>query len=109
MKNLAYKNPIIFVFFVNLLLIVFAVSMQAFLPPVVPLLYGLPKGEEQLVPKIFLALPAIASEAVLIINALLIRFLKDDFLQKSLFYLIVAVCALSAITTLRIFFLVGSV
>jgi hypothetical protein len=109
MKNLAYKNPIIFVFFVNLLLVVFVISMQSFLPPVVPLLYGLPKGEEQLVPKLFLASPALASELVLIVNALLIKLIKDDFLQKSLFYLIVAVCALCAITTLRIFFLVGSV
>ena len=98
-----------FVFFVNLFLIIFVLAMLTFLPPVVPLLYGLPKGEEQLVPKIFLVLPGLCAQAILILNVALIKFLNDGFLAKSLFYLLIAICALSVITTLKIVFLVGSI
>lgn len=114
-KKIFFKRLSVLDFFtlgcllVNLGLIAFVVFSQNYLPPVVPLLYGLPLSEEQLVPKLFLTTPAIAAMLVVAINFLLIRTaIKNSFLQKVLVSVFVLASILSSITILKIIYLVGS-
>ena len=57
--TLPFKNYAIASLFVNLLIILSAILAQRFLPPEVPLFYGLAEGEEQLAPRLFLLLPSL--------------------------------------------------
>ncbi|MEK7526081.1 MAG: hypothetical protein AAB546_01220 [Patescibacteria group bacterium] len=106
--NFAYKKTLISFLIINLLGILAVLIIQNKLPPVVPLLYGLPKGEDQLVPKIFLTVPFAVSEIITLINIILIKTLKESFSQKALLYITVAICSLSFITVLKISLLIGS-
>ena len=97
------------IFFVLNLAIIFAIVLiKDFLPPVVPLFYGLPTGEEQLVASMFLTLPAIIASLITIINTVLIKLIPDDFLHKILLGIIITSFSLSTITIVKIVTLVGS-
>lgn len=78
------------------------------LPPVVPLLYGHPEGAEQLVPKLGLLVAPAVAMIITIINLLLTRLIKNEFLQKILVLSAFLISVLAAITILKIIFLVGS-
>lgn len=65
------------------LVIVVAASLK-FLPPVVPLLYGLAEGEEQLAEKGFLVAPAITSLIIIITNCLIALRIREEFLKRAI-------------------------
>jgi len=92
---------------INLISLLFVLFVQAFLPPQVPLFYGLPQGEEQLFSPPGLILPAVFSFLAILINYSLINYTKGDFLKKILAAACLATAILSAITTTKIAFLVG--
>lgn len=93
---------------INLFIILFILVLHKTLPPQIPLYYGLPEGEEQLAPVFFLTLPSILSIFILGLNIILGTWLKEDFLKKILIASSLPITFFSAITTLKIFFLVGS-
>lgn len=95
-------------FVVNIVVITFILLSQNLLPPVVPLFYGLPIGEEILTDRTSLIIPAIISIIVIAINVLISKSLKDSFLKKVLISIIVLTTLLSTITIFKIAFLVGS-
>ena len=79
------------------------------LPPIVPLLYGKPKGVEQLAPKTTLLIPPAIATIITFVNAGAIKIIiKDSFLQAVLAGISIVASILSAITILRIIFLIGS-
>lgn len=92
----------------NLAVIILVLSLQSKLPPVVPLFYGLPTGEEQLVPKMFLITPLLIAIAITIANIFILKITKEAFIQKVFVGLTLAVTLLAIITTVKIFFLVAS-
>ena len=105
MPNLYYKISL-FCFLLNTLVILFILTLQESLPPVVPLFYGLPVSADQLVKSFFLLLPPIISSIFIFTNSFLIRLIKDDFIAKVLTGLNIGTVLLSAISISEIIFLV---
>lgn len=107
LKQIPFPQVTLPVFFLNLAIAVFYLFVRNYLPPEVPLLYGLPYGEDQLVKKDLLLIPLSISTVILILNCLLIKITKDNFSQKALLYLIIATSLLGIVTVVKIAFLVG--
>jgi hypothetical protein len=93
---------------INILLIVFILLINNNLPPEVPLYYGLARGSDQLANANLLMIPSLISMSVVIINFLVSNITTDTFLRTTLISASIAVTFFSAITTLKIIFLVGS-
>jgi len=91
---------------VNVILILAVLLLMNRLPPVVPLFYGLPYGEEQLASKWSLIIPPIVALAFLGVNVFVTRTTKDDFIRQILTGLTVVTTALSTITVIRIILLI---
>jgi len=106
--DLPFKRTVITSLATNLLFILLVVLLKNNLPPQVPLLYGLPEGEEQLVPRLLLILPNTLAIGITLINIGLTFVTKDLFMRKLLLVVPVVVTFLAVITTLKILFLVGS-
>lgn len=103
-----FKKILIPAIFFSLGTIALTLFLQKSLPPEVPLFYGLPRTEEQLVPSLSLIIPSLASIAIIVVNLLISQFLKDDYLRKVLVLVGVTGVFFATITTLKIIFLVGS-
>ncbi|HEX6976913.1 MAG TPA: hypothetical protein VF185_00955 [Patescibacteria group bacterium] len=94
---------------VNLLIILVILLLQPHLPPVVPLFYGLPYGDEQLANTWALIIPPFVALAFIGANIFISKTSKEEFIKQILVGLTVVVTALSAITVLRIILLVGKI
>lgn len=103
-------NRTVFIFSAVLNVFVAALSLLVIskLPPQVPLFYGLPQTEEQLASAWMLVIPSALAFLMLLGNASLSLFIEGDFLKKALVGASFAVSLFSAVTTLKIIFLVGS-
>jgi len=107
--EIPFKNIIIASFSVNLLVIILVFLIRKnYLPPEVPLYYGLPEGEAQLVPSINLIFPSVLALILISLNILITSLIKDDFLKKTLSTASLVATFFSIITTIKIIFLVGS-
>lgn len=106
--NLPFKGYIQFSFALNILVIVFVLIFLRKLPPQIPLFYGMAEGEEQLTRAWSLIVPSLVALFILIINSLLSVKTNDDFLKKVLVVAGLAATFFATITTIKIFFLVGS-
>lgn len=106
--NIPFNNVVILVLFVNLAVISLVLLIQVFLPPEIPLFYGMPEGEKQLAPSLALTIPSVASLLILLINLAITFFTENIFLKKTLILTTVGTTLLSLITTVKIAFLVGS-
>ncbi len=105
---LPFKNYAVASLLVNILIILSVILAQRFLPPEVPLFYGLAEGDEQLAPRLFLLIPSLASLVVLVANSLVSSRVEDAFIKKALILAAIGTTFFAAITTLKIMFLVGS-
>lgn len=94
--------------FLALSSLIFVWIMQKALPPEIPLLYGLPEGEDQITNSVGLMIPNLIALASIVINATAAFFLEDKYMKTVLIYAGLAVVIFSTITTLKIIFLVGS-
>lgn len=90
------------------LLAILVLILQGLLPPEIPLYYGLPKGQDQLASTISLTVPSLISIFIAILNFVISLFVKDDFMHKMLIFTTYTCLFLSAITTIKIIFLVGN-
>jgi hypothetical protein len=106
--SLPFFKPLSIILLINLLLILLILLIRNNLPPQVPLYYGRPFGAEQLADKYSLIIPPLFSMFVIFINIALIQLLKDNFLRYVLFTMTIVTTCLSAITVLKIIFIVGS-
>jgi len=95
-------------FSIGVLSIVSALIAQSFLPPQIPLYYGLPVGEEQLSSSLNLIVPGIVSLLILAVNFILVKITKEDFIKKVLAVVALIASFFAIITTFKIIFLVGS-
>lgn len=94
--------------FLNLLALATALFGQKFLPPQIPLFYGLAEGEQQLASSLSLIFPAILSITILTLNTLLIHVLSDNFLKMALVLTSLAISIFALTTIIKILSLVGS-
>lgn len=88
--------------------IIITLLLQKWLPPEVPLYYGLAKSQEQLTTSFGLIVPGVITIVVVLLNIFLVHMLGNDFLQKILVLAAFAVSIISFIATIEIVFLVGS-
>jgi hypothetical protein len=107
-ENIPLKNLIYISLAINILMVLSVLFLKKFLPPVVPLYYGLAKSEAQLAKQTYLIIPSLTSFTVLLVNIFFSIFSDNDYLKKTLIIGAFAVTFLSAITTIKITFLVGS-
>jgi len=94
---------------INFLVVVFIFFVMSKLPPVIPLFYGSPEGETQLAPQTFLFIPPLICLVITLVNSMISRLLKDEFLQKVLIGAIYTTTILSTITVVKIVFLIGNI
>ncbi len=107
MKNVPFKNFVAAAFLLNIIVILIVLILQNFLPPQVPLFYGLPEGEEQLVSSLMLIVPSAASLLILVINLSISYFLKEDFFKKILVITAIGITIFSLVTTIKIILLIS--
>ncbi len=93
---------------ISIATILLVLIFQKILPPQIPLFYGLPRGEQQLAKTQALVIPSLLSLTVIIVNYTLSLFIDDDFIKKALVFTSIVSVFFSTITTIKIFFLVGS-
>jgi hypothetical protein len=106
-KTIPYKGCVYFSIILNLVLIVCIFVLKQFLPPVVPLFYGLPSGAEQLVPVVELLVAPAIGLVVTILNVVICNNVDDLFLKRTFIISSVFVSILLAITVVKVIFLVG--
>jgi hypothetical protein len=107
-KSIRFLKTTLAILLINLLILVLIILFQKHLPPTIPLFYGKPTGEEQLAPRLALAIPHIITLTIIIINSTLINLTKNSLLHQILIALMVVATILSTITVLKIALLVGS-
>lgn len=108
LQTIPFPEVTIFIFIINLIVLMLYFFIRSHLPPEVPLLYGLPNGGEQLVKRDLLISPIIASLFIVVLNSILITTTKDNFSQKALLYLMIATSLLGIVTVIKIALLVGA-
>ena len=106
-KNLPLKEAVYTSFILGGVSIASIIALNAFLPPVVPLLYGLPSGDSQLVPKLGLLITPISALVIVIFNLVLAKFTKDIFFKKTLVIAGTFVSLLATISIVKTILLVG--
>lgn len=106
-KTIPFKGCVYFAFGLNLILSVLIFTLKGFLPPVVPLFYGLPVGADQLVPSLALVIAPVTGLIITLINIFIVNLTRDNLLKKALIISGTFVSTLLAITVVKIILLVG--
>ena len=106
MKKGQLQKLAIVCFIINAVIVVVILAVKKNLPPIVPLFYGLPEGQGQLTVNTTLLLPPAISSVFTIINLLVSRLTKDNFIEKVSAGLTITALALSTITVVKIILLV---
>lgn len=111
-ESTPFRQTLIFSIFLNLafiaIVLLLATLFKSILPPQVPLFYGEPEGNQQLAQSWLLILPSLISLVIIFVNYFLSLTVKEDFLKKALILSGIAATFFSAITTIKIILLVGS-
>lgn len=105
-KNIGYLYTTLVLFFLNVVFLIVIILISKTLPPQVPLYYGLPRGEEQLVSPISMVAPIILSLLFIILNNIIAYFTEILFLKKVLIFGSYFVSLLSIVTVVNIIFLI---
>lgn len=92
---------------INLVAILATVAANPNLPPVVPLYYGLPVGNSQLVSSWGLVIAPLSAMLITTINTSLALYLKGVFLKKILAVGSFFISILSIVTIIKVILLVG--
>lgn len=106
-KDLPYKGCVYFSLILNALSLIFILISRGFLPPVVPLFYGLPSGADQLTPGLGLVVAPVTGIAMTFINIFVGDLTRDIFLKKTLIISSAFVALLLSIAVIKIVLLVG--
>lgn len=108
-EKLPLKNLFIYSLILSTITLSFGLLAQIVLPPQIPLLYGLPQTNDQLVSSLMIILPSIISIFITIINAIFSIKSHDNYLKKILAFTTISIAVLSSITIFKIIFLVSSI
>lgn len=106
-QKLPFKGYFYLAIGVDVLCSLLLALTRANLPPVTPLFYGLPVGNQQLVPSIGLLVAPAVALAITVINIILALYLKEVFLKKVLAVSSFFISLLSIVTVAKIILLVG--
>lgn len=93
---------------INLVLICFAFLARPYLPPQIPLYYGVAEAEGIIAPSWALVVPSLVSLGILGVNFFLSILTQDEFLKKTLLFSTFAAYLFAIITILKILVLVGN-
>jgi hypothetical protein len=107
LKKLPLKSALYLAVGLNIGSLAVIMLLKDWLPPVVPLFYGLPNGESQLVSVYGLLLVPGGLLVITLTNTLMAIYVKDLFFKKSLIVTSAFVSALGAVTIIKIILLVG--
>lgn len=107
-ENLPFRPYLVGSLVVNLLMVALTIGLQKFLPPQIPLFYGVAEGESQLAKSIFLFLPNAFALIVLTANIFIASLVEEEFFKKILIMAGIIATFFATITTVKIFLLVGS-
>lgn len=83
-KNIPFVQISLVFLLISVLLIIFIVIYSKNLPPQMPLYYGFPRGERQLVAPISLVIPVLISSLFITTNSILAYFIKNIFLKNAI-------------------------
>jgi hypothetical protein len=108
-KNIEYLYPTLIVLSLNIVFIIILILVSKMLPPQVPLYYGLPRGEQQLVSPTTIVLPIVLSSLFIVINSTIAYFTESLFLKRVLVFGSYFASLLSIITITNIIFLIVSI
>jgi len=106
-KKVAFKNLFLASVVIDVVAALAVVILENFLPPVLPLFFGLPTGETQLVGRLGLLIAPAAAFLLTILNLNVSLLTHDQFLKKILAVSALVVSVLIVITILKIILLVG--
>ena len=106
-KKVTYRNYFLAATIINAIIALAVLILKNNLPPLVPLLYGRPAGEAELIVTAGLFIAPAASLIITVLNLLISLWVKDDFLKKILAISSIVIAGLMAITIIKIIFLVG--
>lgn len=109
LKKLPLKGYFNASLIINFLIILFSLLIQKRLPPQIPILYGLPQGEVQLLPPIGILIPSVSSLIFVLLNLFLINIIKNEFIKKTLVIAGFLIAVFASITVVKIIFLVGQI
>lgn len=108
MKRLPGLNPLTACLAVNATIILAVFLLSRYIPPVVPLFYGLPQGEEQLASQMSLVYTPLIALFFILFNTIVAQFLVDKFLRSVLKAVYYVITLFSTVTVVKIILLVGS-
>jgi hypothetical protein len=106
-RKVTYRNYFLASIIIEAFLALSIILLKNFLPPLVPLFYGLPAGEEQLTSTLGLLIAPGVSSLMTIVNLCISFWVKDDFIKKILAISTTALALLATITVIKIILLVG--
>lgn len=107
-EKLPLKRVILASLIINVSILILSLVAQIILPPIVPMFFGLPQTEEQLVPSILIGLPQIVSIVFILINTLISINIDGQYIKKMLAFTSLSLTILSTVATLKVIFLVGT-
>lgn len=107
--KIPFKKQVGLCLLINIIVVVLATLSILVLPPEIPLLYGLPEGEEQIVANWAIVLPNLISFFIMLFNSILANYSKDEYLKKIIIITGFVATFFAIITVLKIFFLVGNI
>ncbi len=92
----------------NLFLIALILTARNFIPPEIPLFYGLPEGERQLAPSLLLVIPTSLTAIFTIMNFIICKKSSNIFIKQLSAYILIPLNFFSIIAVIKIILLVGS-
>ncbi|MFH1971461.1 MAG: hypothetical protein ABIJ05_03715 [Patescibacteria group bacterium] len=108
-KKVPFSKQIIYCLIINLVMILLAALSIFLLPPEIPLLYGLPEGNDQLTKSWAITVPNLTSLTIMFANSIFAMNTKDEYLKKIIVLAGFTATFFAIITVLKIFFLVGRI
>jgi hypothetical protein len=106
-NKVSFKNYFLVAVFLNILTILAPLLLGSLLPPLVPLFYGRPVGERQLISTLGLSAAPVVSLLITAVNLLINLWVEDLFIKRVLAVSALTVSVLTTITVIKIAFLVG--
>jgi hypothetical protein len=108
LEKLPLSKLVVFSFVFGLIITLLTLLSQFILPPEIPLFYGMPYGNLQIARSIYILIPPILAVVLTLVNCLIALKIDSHFFKKTLIITAFSLNILSAITVIKIIFLVGS-
>lgn len=107
LKKIVLYKFIVAAWAICLICIVGIFVLLSYLPPLIPLFYGKPVGVEELAQKNFLFLVPTIAIIISVLNFIISKSVKDEFLQKILAVGSFIVSIMALVTVIKIILLIA--